>query len=435
MKKVIVLADDLTGANDVGLQLHDLGLSCGSLIFRKLKRLNKEYKYFVSKVDILVIDTESRLISSDMSYKKLRELLRIIKRYKTQKYYKKIDSTLRGNIGYEIDACIDELGLDIVPLVPAFPEMQRRTVYGNQYVNKKLLENTEFALDILNQIHTSSILKLISQQSKYKCALIDIDTINKGTKFIKSKIDKLRQDGNKILIFDCVDNEDLKTIGSVVQNFKLVCGASVLAKEFFKKNLKNKNKLQTNVFLPMHRKVHCSINMSDGIVCIIGSLKDITAKQVKYIKSVLNPYVLKISPRMLLENIQLIKKSISKETKNDIIIHLSNDINSLKYISQLIKSSSVQKTVKRISLKLGEIAKYFVNKLKFNKFVLSGGATAVGVCNKLNIPFLLLTKRIFTGIPLTYSVKGGLYIVTKPGGFGNKGTLVKIFKALKEQIK
>ncbi|MFH1825104.1 MAG: four-carbon acid sugar kinase family protein [Candidatus Firestonebacteria bacterium] len=431
MKKVIILADDLTGANDVGLQLHDLGLSCGSLIFEKCKRFNKEYKYFSSKVypapsggarvNILVIDTESRLISPDMAYKKLRGLLKVIQRYKIQKYYKKIDSTLRGNIGYEIDACLDELSLDVIPFIPAFPEMQRITVYGHHYVNQKLLKDSEFALDMLNPVKTSSLIDLIGQQSKYKCALIDIDTINKGVKFVKNKISKLRLDGNKILIFDCKDNKNLKTISRVVQNFKMVCGASRLAKEIFK----NKSKARTNVSSHMHQK-------SRGkVACIIGSLKDITAKQVKYIKDRFNVPVLKISPKMLLENIQLIKKIISKKTKTDVIVYLSNDRNSLKYISQLIRSSSVQKTGEEISLKLGEIAKYLVDKLEFNKLVLSGGATAAGVCRKLNISFLLLTKRIFTGIPLTYSAKGKLHIVTKPGGFGNKDVLVKIFKVLK----
>jgi uncharacterized protein YgbK (DUF1537 family) len=416
MKNVIILADDLTGANDVGVQLLDLGLSCGSLIFKSIKKLKEEYKKVISYVDIPIIDTESRLIASNEAYKRLKNLLKFLKKYGVQQYYKKIDSTLRGNIGSEIDACIEELNLDLVPVVPAFPEMRRITVYGNHYVNGKLLENSEFADDILSPVRTSYLVDLINKQSKYKCGIIDIDVVNKNSDFICRVINRLKQDGIRILVFDCKTNKDLKNISNAIRNFKLVCGASILAKEIFKDEAKDNNNAS---------RYQSHIILSNRVACIIGSLKQTTAKQVEYIKKRYNTYVLKISSKTLLNNTSLIKRIIFKNMKKDIIVCLSNDIDSINYISKLIRNSNMQS----ISKKLGEIAEYFVNELKFNKLVLSGGATAVSVCNRLNIPFLLLIKRIFTGVPLTTFQR--LYIVTKPGGFGNKDALVKIFKTLK----
>lgn len=42
--------------------------------------------------------------------------------------YKKIDSTLRGNIGVELDAVIDALNISTVIIAPVFPKNGRITV-------------------------------------------------------------------------------------------------------------------------------------------------------------------------------------------------------------------------------------------------------------------------------------------------------------------
>lgn len=230
--KILVFADDLTGANDVGLQFLDLGFSCSSYISNDmLLGDNKSLKY---KTDIQVIDTETRLDSPKSAYLKLRNLLKIVKNDNINQYYKKIDSTLRGNIGYEIDACIDELELESVIFVPAFPDTGRVTIYGNHYLNTTLLERTEFAKDILNPVETSFLPDLIKKQSVYKCGLVDLDTINKGVAVIESKINTFRQNKIKIIVLDCKTNENLKVISKVARKLKMICGASALAREIGK---------------------------------------------------------------------------------------------------------------------------------------------------------------------------------------------------------
>jgi len=63
---------------------------------------------------------------------------------------------------------------------------------------------------------------------------------------------------------------------------------------------------------------------------------------------------------------------------------------------------------------------------------LSGGATAENIFKALNINFTEITGSILSGIPLTYSPEINLYVVTKPGGYGDKNALITIFKRLKE---
>lgn len=48
-------------------------------------------------------------------------------------YIKKIDSTLRGNLGAEIKAVDDVFNPDIVIIAPAYPANQRVTIGGYHY--------------------------------------------------------------------------------------------------------------------------------------------------------------------------------------------------------------------------------------------------------------------------------------------------------------
>ena len=82
--------------------------------------------------------------------------------------YKKIDSTLRGNIGAELDAIIDELNLKAVIVTPSFPAAGRVTLNERVFVNGVPLEKTEAAYDPIKPIKTSYIPDLIEEQTDKK---------------------------------------------------------------------------------------------------------------------------------------------------------------------------------------------------------------------------------------------------------------------------
>ena len=110
---ISLIADDLTGACDAGVQFAQRG-------FSTLVWLDPEPR---QPADVTVISTNSRNDSPETARRKVAEACRILGHV----VFKKIDSTLYGNIAPEIEAALDACGFREAYLAPAFPA-QGRTV-------------------------------------------------------------------------------------------------------------------------------------------------------------------------------------------------------------------------------------------------------------------------------------------------------------------
>ncbi|MDD3149475.1 MAG: four-carbon acid sugar kinase family protein, partial [Candidatus Gastranaerophilales bacterium] len=111
-----IIADDLTGANDTALQFHLRG--CNTQILFDYTCLPDN----CTSTGAWAISTESRNIPAEDAYRKVFNVANALKNtYKAEFFYKKIDSTLRGNVAKETIAAIEALEYDAAVIVPAFP--------------------------------------------------------------------------------------------------------------------------------------------------------------------------------------------------------------------------------------------------------------------------------------------------------------------------
>lgn len=115
-----ILADDLTGACDTGGAFALRGL-------RVIVSLGGE----PLACDVPVVSTASRNDEADTAYAKVRAACERLDIGAKEPFYKKIDSTLRGPVVAELQACLDAGAHTPGVLCPAFPE-QGRTVSGGQ---------------------------------------------------------------------------------------------------------------------------------------------------------------------------------------------------------------------------------------------------------------------------------------------------------------
>ena len=60
-----------------------------------------------------VIDTESRHISKEEAKEKVKAIVSKFSKDKIEFFYKKVDSTLRGNIGSEIEGFVESIGIKV----------------------------------------------------------------------------------------------------------------------------------------------------------------------------------------------------------------------------------------------------------------------------------------------------------------------------------
>ena len=138
MIKLAVIADDLTGANDTALQFAKRNIkSSVEINFMKMEDVEDK--------EVIVVDTDSRDLDKELSYKKVKDICEKISKYDIKCIYKKIDSTLRGNLGAEIKAVDDVFNPDIVIIAPAYPANQRVTIGGYHLLEGKPIELTEIA--------------------------------------------------------------------------------------------------------------------------------------------------------------------------------------------------------------------------------------------------------------------------------------------------
>ena len=113
-KRFLIIADDFTGANDTGVQIKKHGLAASVLL--KTDDLSQTQ-------GSVVLDTESRVISAEDAYARVKEALQAaLKEGEYEFLYKKVDSTLRGNIIAEVKAMVEVCQPELVVFAPAFPK-------------------------------------------------------------------------------------------------------------------------------------------------------------------------------------------------------------------------------------------------------------------------------------------------------------------------
>ena len=130
MEKLCIIADDLTGATDTGVQFSKFGIST-AVVFNYLTIKDLTFDF-----DIVSINAGTRNVDKKAAYSRIRDIIRTLREMNFNLFYKKIDSTLRGQPDVEIEAMLDELGFDLAFIVPSFPANGRKVENGYLYIEK-----------------------------------------------------------------------------------------------------------------------------------------------------------------------------------------------------------------------------------------------------------------------------------------------------------
>jgi uncharacterized protein YgbK (DUF1537 family) len=226
-----IIADDLTGANDTALQFFTKGASTEILL---------DYKNFPTcgmHTDVWATSTETRNIDGqEAGLKTFEACLAFKNNLKIEYFYKKIDSTLRGNVAFEILSALEACQLDCAVIAPAFIQEGRVTVGGYQLVKGVPIERTEAARDPHCPIYESNIVNILKKQleseKQYIVDLIDFATVAKGAGPITMKLNELIKEGKKLIVIDALSVVDMEQIVLAMRKSSfdiLPCGSAGLA--------------------------------------------------------------------------------------------------------------------------------------------------------------------------------------------------------------
>lgn len=154
--RVLAIADDLTGALEVGARFAGAGLP--SVVTMGPWQGCAE--------PVIVLDTETRHVTPEEAGRTIATRASGW----SGLVYKKTDSTLRGNIGAELRE-LERLYGGPIAYVPAYPELGRAVVDGVVYIDGVPLHQTSFARDELNPVCDGRVRSVLDPESR--CVVFD----------------------------------------------------------------------------------------------------------------------------------------------------------------------------------------------------------------------------------------------------------------------
>ena len=409
MKNVYIVADDTTGANSSAILHKKLGYDCVS-IHTSVKEIRKQSAYAFS--------TNSRGIDYKDAYNVVSETLKHFNDSDAI-YNKRVDSTLRGNLGSELNAFLDHFENKKAIVVASFPDSGRTCVHNKLYVHGELLENTDVAKDPKMPVTTSVVTDLFKKQTDRVIKHIDLDVVRDSS--FKEELSKTYQEAD-IIVIDAELNSDIKLISEKVVELDLdiVTVDPGPFTYYYARSLKHQIKFNFH--------------------CLIGSVTPLTLDQMRYAEEHgASIYLLNVLEILSDNSKTYLEKSYQELIKidNDFIIITTSDINGNSKINlnDYCKDNQTPEDISNlINQKIAELFIKYNNKVKPNCVYTSGGDTTVEFLNQTGSYGLRMFSEI---LPLTVESKilggefEGLSIVSKGGLIGDEKTIMEIYNYMK----
>lgn len=419
MIKLVIIADDLTGALDTGVQFSKKNMS--TIVTTDL---NFNFEDICKEADVVVVDTESRHIPAAEAKERVKSILSKFNKKEIRFFYKKTDSTLRGNLGSEVEGFMEGLNINEVSFIPAFPSGKRTVKDGVLYVNNVKLAETQFAMDILNPVTDSFIPDIIKKQSD----------INVKLKDINEEFFPLDDKEKHIYIFDSENMEDMENIGKV---------------------LYNKNKLNYTIgnagfaeilthYIKSDTKKEEIILEDDRILFVCGSVNITSLKQCKYAEKI--GYCsdsLKFS-NIISEDYKnsdnyITDKEYFKEKINNNKKFLLRTSDSEDVIKKAIEyteknSISMEDLTSNIANSTGQLVSDLIREHEIRNLIIFGGDTLMGILKNIGCQYIIPVSEIFPGVVFTRAVgkDTAINVITKAGGFGEESIIERINEFLEK---
>lgn len=362
-----MIADDLTGALDTGVQFSNWGFT-----------VHVTDDPTSSTAAVVVVNTDSREISPDDAYEIVFEVASRLEEFDI--IYKKIDSTMRGNIGAELRAILEAAGEKSAILTPCYPPTARSVKDGVLLVNGVPVGETEY--------HPSSSTSLISE-------------------IIGDQLPGVQ-------VYDSETEADLLDIVKRLKNQRVLVGSAGLAAALAE-----------------------SLARPPPVLAIIGSKRTVTRNQIDEFTRRLNARLIPIDIKRAFQgrkqDIVVSEAVEALSSGQDVAIVSAPSVESESESIKLAEKSGVEDFEALITSALALSAKRILSETDVSGLVLTGGATAKAVCEALSVKEISIVEELRPGIPLLNL--GEINAITKAGGFGELDAIVQAAQYLKRKHK
>ena len=418
-----IIADDLTGANDTALQFKKQNAKIKILLDYTIPPESD------ADTEVWAISSESRNIdAADAKSRILETIENLNKNLNLEYFYKKIDSTLRGNIAVETLTMVEALEYDAAIIIPAFPSEKRITIGGYHLANGVPIGRTEIARDPHSPITESHVPTLFASQldetQKDLVGSIGLKTIMNGAGPILMKINELIKEGKKLIVADASCSTDIEQVVLAINksNYKILpagtaATGNVLAKLWFDET---DNSEQETITIPKLPRL-----------IISGSATQINANQIEQLEKSYDYEIFSItlSTEMVLNEItdEFLEKILARLRNGEtVLVHSSKLLDDFDGFSDESLKDELTRTklATKITDFLAELTKRIIEKQQVILITL-GGETSYKCCDAISSKELSMKDEVAPAIALCVDYKNQ-WIITKSGNLGTPRTLIEI---------
>ena len=407
---VLVIADDFTGANDAGSGLAQAGARVHVLFGTAAPQPDEA-------ADVLVISTDSRAASATQAVERVTQ---VVQHYAAQLQqgwlFKKIDSTLRGNVGAETVAALRASGKRLALVAPAAPRLGRTTREGSVWVNQRLLTDTEFASDPKTPILSARIL----DQMQIDGMQIDLATLR------SDRLDAVLAAAQGVVVVDAETEADLArliTAASRLSEKPLLVGAAGLSDAL---------------------GATLSVHPSRPVLAVVGSMSRQAEQQIATLLNQQAVEIVDVEIRQLFQQPAwcgrerwIEQAAAALRAGRHTVIRTCQHESQRHAIEDLCQQHRVtrQQLGEAICQLLGEMTLSLCQAHLPHALYLSGGDVAIAVAQALGASGFKIQGLVAGCVPhgVLLNSEFTLPVMTKAGGFGDENTLVAAIGFIEEK--
>jgi len=401
--RIAVVADDLTGALDTGAQFRTWGLSV------EVAPTPDRLSGMKGSADVIVVNTDSRGDRPETAHRKVTEATVALAGL-CDVFYKKVDSTLRGNVGAELDAIMESTGQAAAAVAPAYPPNGRVTLGGRVYVNGVPLHETEYAAEVAHP--SSYIPDIMGAQTRRRSTHIPLADVRRGAAHLSERFMDEVEKGSRFVVIDAEAERDLLAAAGLP--VKVFCGSAGLAAE-----------LPEGLGLRAPRPT----------LTVCGSTRSSSRAQVSSLVNRLGVAQINLDALRLLGRGDAVGEALkgaeaALAVGESVALVSAPDPEGVEETRRLGERLGLKDAEARIVDALAEVTVKLLEEHRISGMVLTGGATALAVCRGLGAESMEITGEVQPGVPVV-TLPNGVRAVTKAGGFGSGDALIEAVKYLK----
>ena len=415
MPRVLIFADDLSGAADCGIACVNAGLN--TIISLGISSNG-------IMTDVLSVDADTRSLSASAAAERMWHLVQAYAEDPALLLFKKIDSTLRGHLGPELAAVLEARRAvvkgTVAVMAPAFPVNGRTTVSGMHYVHGRPLHETEMWKN--QKMTGEAYIPQMFEGSGLNCISLDIATVRSFRPAFIRAVGKAAEIGD-VLVCDAETDDDLLAVAEAATNLgnRVVwVGSAGLAHQLPK---------ATGLAVRAEEGFTDLPHTSGSILFVIGSTSGTTKQQAATLLSSSEIRRIVVPAEVLLAGPE----------GPDWSAFTSELYEAVEEGEDVILLCSPEPKVDladrpRLSLALAEMTAALHGRV--GALVASGGETARKVLDRWGVATLHLHGELERGVPISSTVIDGtrpLTVITKAGDFGQQYTLLHCREWLKQK--